>query len=127
VVIPQSLDQIGKSRAETTAKSLYLDLFQQQQKAFSLTNNSKYGVEFGASSYKIYAISNTDNSESSIINTLESGTQFNQIALKNGSNRVEFSSGSVRPNTYGTIRVTYEGRTVLVEINSEGLLNYYDQ
>jgi prepilin-type N-terminal cleavage/methylation domain-containing protein len=127
VVIPLSLDQIGKSRAETAAKVLYLDLILQQQKSFSQTNNSKYGIEFGTNSYKVFAISATDNSETSTITTLENGTQLNPISLQNSSNRIEFPQGSVRPNTYGTIKVTYEGLNYIVDINAEGLLNYYNQ
>ena len=109
------------------AKLIAAKIFTQQQNAYTQMNDFPYGVELGSTSIKTYRAYASDNYESYDTVVLENGITIKNINLNGGGNRIYFAKGTVRPTYYGIISVGDSNNTYVVEINSEGLINYYKQ
>ncbi len=64
-------------------------------------------------------------SEETYEKALPNGVSINPISLTGGTTEISFSPNSFRPSVSGSIQITNNANTYKVEINSEGLINYY--
>jgi len=125
LLIPFSIQQLNQNRAESSTKIIYSKLFFLQQNAYTQLDNLSYGMELGSNTVTLFNGYSTDNYLSSEILSLEAGVTIKSKNLNNGSNKIFFPKGSVRPNTYGSLTIGDSSNTYRLDINSEGLINYY--
>lgn len=126
ITLPLSQDFLNRTRVDATAKTITYTLFRQQQDAYSALNDSSYGVAFFADRYTVFSGNSlaTATYQESVV--LDSGTTISQINLSTG-NEIVFTKGDIKPAIYGDIRISDKNNVnYKVEINSEGMVDYYN-
>jgi prepilin-type N-terminal cleavage/methylation domain-containing protein len=126
-LVPYSIAQINKARVDSSAKLLMVKLYTQQQNSYSQTADLSYGIVFNDTSYTLYSGYATDNLLNTETLNLENGVRITTLQLQNPGNKIYFPFGTVKPDNYGVITVSDGSQSYKIEINQEGMVNYYKQ
>ncbi len=123
--VPVSISQIARNRAIDVAAEITSNMFLFQQNSYSKKDNKRYGFRINESNYEIIISDN---------GTIDEGDEFikydypDRVSVEpfvESTDEIMFNYGSFRPSENMSFYVNYGSSSVIVEINSEGLLNYY--
>lgn len=121
-----SIPQLQSDKTESTLVDMESTIFLYQQNASSGKDGKSWGIKFTPNSYILFTGISYAGSDWSEAVSLPANVSISQINLSGGGDELVFLSGEFKPNVTGNI-ILYDGtNSFVIEINSEGLLHYYE-
>ncbi len=123
--VPFSTRQISSNRVVESASDLSSGIFRAQQDAYASKEDKSYGIRFNETNYEFFS--------TAVEPPVHPGTSDFTVNYTGGIKKstpttvdLIFTKGTFRPKD-GALSITLigGGRNAIVEINSEGLINYY--
>ncbi len=124
IVMPYTIQQIQGEKLQDVVKEIESSIFSYQQKGYTGLSSKSYGISFSTNKYTLYIGSTLATAESTEEYPLQNGVTISQISLSGGAIDINFSTGSFRPNHYGSVKVSDYANNYLITISSEGLIDY---
>jgi prepilin-type N-terminal cleavage/methylation domain-containing protein len=128
VAVPFSFSQISANRVVDAASDLSSGIFRAQQDAYASKEDKSYGIRFTEFDYQFFSTVAEP--------PVYPGSSDFTVSLADGIRKTNdttvdliFPKSTFRPKDLTPIQVTLTDGTsnVVVEINSEGLINYYQE
>jgi prepilin-type N-terminal cleavage/methylation domain-containing protein len=123
VLIPFTVNFLKSNSAKSAATDLSSLIYSYQQESYGGNNSKSYGFKFSNTSYTLFVGSSFAAAESTEVINLPAGITISSLNLTGGATEMVFTSGSIKPSTNGTIRITDEFVTYEIQINQEGFIN----
>lgn len=120
-----SVPRLQSARLDSTMEDMTSVIFVAQQNAYAGRNSTSYGIYFNTESYVLFTGDSYATATSTEDISFPAGTSISQVSLDDASSEIVFVKGSVVPSTFGTVSVTNERDTYVIDINSEGLIDWY--
>ena len=125
VVVVISVSKVQSSQTESLLTDTASIMFLYQQNAYSGKNGKSYGIHFESDSYSLFIGDSYAAAESSDTVALPGDTTISTISLTGGGNDIVFASGSFKPSTDGFVRFSNGMGTYVLQINAQGLIDWY--
>lgn len=124
--VPVTTSQLSRNRAIDAAAEISSNMFLFQQNSYSKKDDKRYGMRLNEDSYEMI-ISDDSNIDEEVDQFVEYEYPDNvTIEISEGSaEEIMFNYSSFRPSESMSFSVRYGISSVKVEINTEGLINYY--
>jgi len=122
-VAPFSMSQLSRNRAIDAGAEVSSNLFLYQQYSYAKKDNKRYGARINTNNFEMIISDDgtIDGSDEFISHNYPEGV----VASVLGENEFLFSEGGFRPSEPISFSVEYGGASVVIEINMQGLINYY--
>jgi len=126
-ILPVSINELQKSRLDSTVGDIASELYQFQQNAYARRNNKSYGVAFNQpqQKYTFFIGNSLASAEETSEKILDSKINITQINLSGGATEIVFNAGSFKPSAFGNVFFNDGINSFRLVINSEGLIDYY--
>ncbi len=125
LLIPYTITEVKANNVKSAAGDLSSLIYSYQQEAYSGLNGKSFGFAFDANGYYLFVGTSLVAAETSERVSFPKHISFSLISFSGGSSQIVFSSGSLKPSVFGVLRITDEGSSYDITINSEGFIEYY--
>lgn len=123
--VPFSASQLSRNRAIDAAAEISSNMFLFQQNSYAKKDDKRYGIRLNAENYEmIISDDGTIDPEDQFI-TYDYPNNVTVETIAESPSAVMFNYSSFRPHDDMSFSVNYGNSSVIVEINTEGLINYY--
>lgn len=126
VAVPLGVAQLSRDRVRDEAISVASEIQLVQQRGITGRQLNSYGVSFSSSGYTVYKGDSLSAAVESEFTDLSGNLSFSNIDTGDGSGEVTFVQGELIPSTDATVLLSDGISSYTVEINSEGLVHYYE-
>jgi Tfp pilus assembly protein FimT len=120
LVLPYAISDIQKNNVKSATTEIVSIIEYYQSNAYSRKNDKTYGIAFYSNKYTLFTGSSLAAADYVEDVFLGSSLSITNITLSGGTNELIFTSGSVKPNQNGTLRVTNGSASYMISINKEG-------
>ena len=118
-LFPFTIGKLQEAQLKNYSKQLLEDIYFQQQHARN--QNIHTGIKLESGKYTLFTGETFESSTEKDVKELDRGYTISNISLNEGTT-VLFSSGSVKPTTFGTFILSRGQSRVRIYINKEGLI-----
>lgn len=127
ISVPVVTSSLSINKAQSAAEELDNYAFRVQQDAYTGKEDYDYGMSLpeGSNTYTLFTGASLATSIDSTEITMPGGVTIDNVTVNGGGNEVVFTSGDLRPSGSVSLEVTSDTGSFTVEINSEGLIQYY--
>ncbi|MFQ5492692.1 MAG: Tfp pilus assembly protein FimT/FimU [Candidatus Dojkabacteria bacterium] len=124
IVLPLTVNQLQEARSEVVAADISSLLFAAQQDAYARKDGKSYGIFFETNQYTLFIGDSYGTAESTDVVTLPDNVTISNIGLASGD-EIAYLSGNFRPEDNGTLNITEGTQTYQINIDPEGLIDFY--
>ncbi|MFA5623221.1 MAG: prepilin-type N-terminal cleavage/methylation domain-containing protein [Candidatus Dojkabacteria bacterium] len=121
LVFPITLQRAQRSKLESYANQLTIDLYYQQQR--SSLKEIPSGINIDSNGYTLFDGESFSTASETQVKTYPANISINSVSLTLGS-EILFPAGKFKPSIYGTLVITDGQYSALIYINREGLIGY---
>lgn len=121
LVFPITLQRAQRSKLESYANQLTIDLYYQQQR--SSLKEIPSGINIDSNGYTLFDGESLSTASETQVKTYPANISINSVSLTLGS-EILFPAGKFKPSIYGTLVITDGQYSALIYINREGLIGY---
>jgi len=121
LVFPITLQRAQRSKLESYANQLTIDLYYQQQR--SSLKEIPSGINIDSNGYTLFDGESLSTASETQVKTYPANISINSVSLTSGS-EILFPAGKFKPSIYGTLVITDGQYSALIYINREGLIGY---
>lgn len=125
LAVPYAASQLTTNRLYNTAAEMTSKIFEYQQSSYAFTNSKRYGFKINEDNYQVFISDDgvfDDPGDVIQQQNFPKGVTADSIL---GTNPLVFLESSFRPISTLSFRLNHGGVALTIEINSEGLINYY--
>lgn len=128
VAVPFSFNQISSNRVVAAASDLSSGIFRTQQDSYASKDDKSYGIRFTEFNYQFFS---TIADPPVYPGSSDFTVSYAEGVRKTDATTVDliFPKSTFRPKDSTSVQVTLTdgSSNIVVEINSEGLINYYQE
>ncbi len=121
LVFPITVQRTQRSKLESYANQLTIDLYYQQQR--SSLKEIPSGININSNGYTLFDGESFSTASETQVKTYSANISINSVALTSGS-EILFPAGKFKPSIFGTLIITDGQSSALIYINREGLIGY---
>lgn len=125
IASPIFFSQLNNERVKFEAENLSSLIFATQQDAYTGKNMTSHGIKLETTKFTIFEGASFSSATVKEEFVFKNKVNITAINLTGGSSEIVFPQGSFRPTSFGTITLSDGLSNFIVEINSEGLTNFY--
>ncbi|KXK08714.1 MAG: hypothetical protein UZ20_WS6002000718 [candidate division WS6 bacterium OLB21] len=125
ILIPITVSGITKTNANNYLKDISSRLFDQQIASYSGKNSSAHGIAFEQEKAILFTGTSLIAATDTVDLVYPTRLSLQQTDLVGGTDQIVFLEGNYRPVAYGSVSLTDGDQIYRLEINSEGMIDYY--
>jgi len=123
LAVPVSISQLSRNRAIDAAAEISSNLFLYQQYSYSKKDGKRYGARINAENYEMVISEDEtiDGSDEFVLYEYPDKVTVDVLS----DDEFFFDEGGFRPSEPMNFSINYGSASVVIEINSQGLISYY--
>lgn len=122
---PILLSQLNTERVKFETENLNSLIFSTQQNAYAGKNSTAHGIKFETSRFILFEGNSFASAAFTEEFALQNRVQITNINLTGGAQEIVFAKSSFRPNNTGSLTLSDGIASYTLEINPEGLTNFF--